>query len=171
MKIRLFTIGASLAMMAVPALAQQTYADYNHSTDFTKFHTYAWGRGPNANSISNSFLAQAAQGAVNSQLQAKGLTLVQESQNPDIIVIGSGGLKQQTTYNAWGTGGMRFGGGMATVTPETNVIGTLVIDIYDTQGKVLVWRGMASNTLNQSNSNKNNQIVTKAVQKLFKQYP
>jgi hypothetical protein len=30
---------------------------------------------------------------------------------------------------------------------------------------------MASNTLNQSNSNKNNQIVTKAVQKLFKQYP
>jgi hypothetical protein len=96
---------------------------------------------------------------------------VQESQNPDLIVIGSGGLKQQTTYNAWGTGGWRFGGGMASVTPETNVIGTLVIDIYNAKGKVLVWRGMASNTLDQGNSNKNNQIVTKAVQKLFKQYP
>jgi hypothetical protein len=171
MKIKLLGITISLLMMASPILAQQTYADYNHATDFTQFHTYAWGQGPNPNQIANSFLAQAAQSAVNSQLQAKGLTLVQESQSPDLIVIGSGGLKQQTTYNAWGTGGWRFGGGMASVTPETNVIGTLVIDIYNAKGKVLVWRGMASNTLDQGNSNKNNQIVIKAVQKLFKQYP
>jgi hypothetical protein len=60
---------------------------------------------------------------------------------------------------------------MAGVTPETNVIGTLVIDRYNAKGKVFVWRGMASNTLDQGNSDKNNQIVTKAVQKLFKQYP
>jgi Domain of unknown function (DUF4136) len=171
MKNKLFAIGAFLLIMTAPVLAQQTYADYNHSTDFTQFHTYAWGQGPNPNQIANSFLAQTAQSAVNTQLHAKGLTLVQESQNPDLIVIGSGGLKQQTTYNAWGTGGWRFGGGMATVTPDTSVIGTMVIDIYNAKGKVLVWRGMASNTLNESNSSKNNQIVTKAVQKLFKQYP
>jgi Domain of unknown function (DUF4136) len=170
MKIRLFAMSAFLLMMAAPALAQQTYVDYNHSTDFKQFHTYAWGQGPNANQIANSFLAQTAQSAVNSQLQAKGLTLVQESQNPDLIVIGSGGMKQQTSYNAWGTGGLRFGG-MASVTPQTNVIGTLVIDIYNAKGKALVWRGMASNTLNESNSNKNNQMINKAVQKLFKQYP
>jgi len=171
MKTRLLAMGAFLLMIAAPALAQQTYADYNHSTDFTQFHTYAWGQGPNPNQIANSFLAQQAQSAVNAQLQAKGLTLVQESQNPDLVVIGSGGLKQQTTYNAWSTGGWRFGGGTTTVTPETNVIGTLVIDIYSAKDKALVWRGMASNTLNMSNSSKNNQIVTKAVQKLFKQYP
>ena len=94
------------------------------------------------NKIANSFLAQTAQSAVNSQQQAKGLNLVQESQNPDLVVIGSGGLKQQTTYNAWGTGGWRFGGGMASVTPETNVIGTLVIDIYTLKERC--WSGEAS---------------------------
>jgi hypothetical protein len=146
MKTRLLTLGALFLIMVLPSLAQQAYADYNHATDFTQFHTYAWGQGPNANQIANSFLAQRAQSAVNSQLQAKGLTLVQESQNPDLIVIGSGGLKQQTTYNAWGTGGWRFGGGMASVTPETNVIGTLVIDIYNTKGKVLVWRGFVQHS-------------------------
>ncbi len=54
---------------------------------------------------------------------------------------------------------------------QTNVIGTLVVDLYSAKGKALVWRGMASNTLNESNSNKNNQMINKAVQKLFKQYP
>jgi hypothetical protein len=170
MKTRLLAIGFSLLISAAPILAQQTYADYNHTADFTQFHTYAWGESPNPNQIANSFLAQTAQTAVNTQLQAKGLTLVKETDSPDLIVIGSGGLKQQTTYNSWSTGGWRFGG-TTTVTPETNVIGTLIVDIYNAKAKALVWRGTASNTLNQSNSNKNNQIVTKAVQKLFKQYP
>lgn len=171
MKAILLTIGILLLLIARPVSAQQTYVDYNHSTDFTQFHTYAWGKGANPNQIANSFLAQTVQSAVNSQLQGKGLTLVQESQNPDLVVVESGGLKQQTSYNAWGTGGWRFGGGMASVTPETNVVGTLVIDIYHAKGKALVWRGMAADTLNESNSSKNDKIINKAVQKLFKQYP
>jgi hypothetical protein len=171
MKTKILAMIALGVTMCAPVLAQQVYADYNHSKDFTQYHTYAWGQGANPNQIANSFLAQQAQADVNSQLQGKGLTVVQESQNPDLIVIGSGGLKQQTSYNAWGTGGWRFGGGMGSITPQTNVIGTLIIDIYDAKAKALVWRGMASDTLNESNSNKNNQIVTKAVVKMFKQYP
>ena len=170
MKVRLLMIGALLSAMA-PVLAQQVYVSSNPGTNFSQYHTYAWGQGPNPNQIANSFLAQQAKSDVDAQLQGKGLKLVQESENPDLVVIGSGGLKEQTSYNAWGTGGLRFGGGMGTITPQTNVIGTLVIDIYDAKAKQLIWRGTATDTLDQTNSSKNNKTVDKAVVKMFKKYP
>ena len=171
MKTRILAACAVLFMLGAPALAQQIYVSSSPTANFSQYHTYAWGQGPNPNQIQSSFLAQEAKSQVDAQLQGKGLQLVQESQNPDLVVIGSGGLKQQTSYNAWGTGGMRWGGGMATVTPQTNTIGTLVVDIYDAKAKQLVWRGMASDTLSGTNSEKNNKIVDKAVQKMFKKYP
>jgi hypothetical protein len=160
-----------VVLLGTPAFAQQIYVNSSPTANFSQYHTYAWGQGANPNQIQSSFLAQEAKSQVDGQLQGKGMQLVTESQNPDLVVIGSGGLKQQTSYNAWGTGGMRFGGGMATVTPQTNVVGTLIIDIYDAKQKQLVWRGMASDTLNETNSEKNNKLVDKAVQKMFKKYP
>ena len=65
--------------------------------------------------------------------------LCAESQNPDIILTASGGMKQQTSYQAWGMRGI--GGGMGGITPEQNVIGTMIVDLYDAKTKSLVWRG------------------------------
>jgi hypothetical protein len=100
----------------------------------------------------------------------KGLQMVQESQNPDLIVVASGGMKQQTAYNAWGTGGWRWGGGMAEITPETFDTGTLVVDIYDASGKRMIWRGISQGTLS-TKSSKNEKEMNKAVEKLFKHFP
>ena len=58
----------------------------------------------------------------------------------------------------------------AAITPEQNVVGTLIVDIYGAKDKNLLWRGLAQNTLS-NNGNKNSQMVSKAVQKMFKQYP
>jgi len=63
-----------------------------------------------------------------------------------------------------------IGGGMGGITPEQNVIGTLVIDLYDAKNQTLVWRAIAQNTLN-NNGNKNQQMVQKAVAKMFQQWP
>ena len=170
MKIRIARCAALICLLAVGALAQTVYVDYNHGVDFTKFRTYAWGQGANPNAIQDSIMMQNAQQTINSQLTLKGLQMVQESQNPDLIVVASSGMKQETSYNAWGTGGWRFGGGMATVTPEISNIGTLIVDIYDAQGKKMVWRGIAQDTLS-SKGSKNEKKVTKAIEKMFKQYP
>ncbi|MFZ3334236.1 MAG: DUF4136 domain-containing protein, partial [Candidatus Acidiferrales bacterium] len=94
---------------------------------------------------------------------------VKESENPDVIVVGSGGLKTRTTYNAWGMRGI--GGGMGGITPEQNVVGTLIVDSYDVKAKELVWRGVAQGTLNQKNSQKNIQQLDKALARMFKKYP
>ena len=88
-------------------------------------------------------------------MQGKGLQLVPESQNPDLILTASGGLRQQTSYQAWGMRGI--GGGMGGITPEQNVIGTMIVDLYDAKTKTLIWRGIAQDTLS-TNGNKNSQI-------------
>jgi len=171
MKLRILFGLALICLVSSVAFAQSIYVDYDHSLDFSQYHTYAWGQQPNPNQIKNPFLAQEAQTQINAQLQSKGLQLVPESQNPDLIVLTSGGMKTQVYYNAWSTGGWRWGGGMGTITPEQSVIGTLVVDLYDTKAKQMAWRGTGQGTLNESKSEKNRQLVVKAVSKMFQKYP
>ncbi len=94
--------------------------------------------------------------------------MVQEGQNPDLIVTASGGERAQTSYNAWGMRG--WGGGMGSITPEQNIEATMVVSLYNAKAQELVWRGIAQDTLN-NNGNKNQEMVNKAVQKMFKQWP
>jgi hypothetical protein len=167
MKTRLVLCALSIGFISTIATGQQVSVNYNHSQSFSQFHTYAWGSN-NANQVQDSILAQVAQQDIDSALQGKGWQKVQESQNPDVIVTANGGLKQQTSYSAWGMRGI--GGGMGGITPEQNVIGTLVVDLYDAKNQSLIWRGIAQNTLN-NNGNKNQQMVQNAVTKMFKQWP
>jgi Domain of unknown function (DUF4136) len=149
------------------AVGQQISVNYNHSQSFTQYHTYAWGS-DNANKVQDSILAQVAIQNIDSALQGKGLQMVKEDQNPDVLVTANGGMKQQTSYTAMGMRGI--GGGMGSITPQQNVVGTLVVDLYDAKNKSLVWRGIAQDTLN-NKGNKNQQMVQKAVAKMFKQWP
>jgi hypothetical protein len=167
MKTRFAFCATLLCIASTITAAQQVSVNYNHSASFAQYHTYAWGSN-NANQIQNSILAQVAQQDINAAMQAKGFTMVQENQNPDVILIASGGMRQQTSYSAWGMRGI--GGGMGGITPEQNVEATMVVDLYDAKTQSLIWRGIAQNTLN-NNGNKNQQMVEKAVQKMFKQWP
>jgi hypothetical protein len=147
--------------------AQQVSVNYNHSASFTQYHTYAWGSN-NTNQIQNSILAQVAQQDIDNAMSQKGLQKVLESQNPDLILTASGGEKEQTSWNAWGMRGI--GGGMGGISPQQNVDATMIVSLYDLKEKSLVWRGIAEDTLS-NNGNKNQQLVEKAVQKMFKQWP
>jgi hypothetical protein len=154
-------------MTCIAALGQQVSVNYNHSANFAQYHTYAWGSN-NTNEIRNSILAQVAHQDINTAMQEKGLQMVQESQNPDLILTSNGGMREQTSYSAWGTRGI--GGGFGGISPEQNVDGTLIVDLYDAKTQSLVWRGIAQNTLS-NNGNKNQKNVEKAVEKMFKQWP
>ena len=167
MKTKYAVCAMLLCIASAVALGQQVSVNYNKSQSFSQYHTYAWG-GNNQNQIQNSILAQQAKSDIDNAMQGKGFQLVPESQHPDIILTASGGMKQQTSYQAWGMRGI--GGGMGGITPEQNVIGTMIVDLYDAKSQSLIWRGIAQNTLS-NNGNKNSQMVSKAVQKMFKQWP
>ena len=156
-----------LCIASAIAAGQDVSVNYNHSQSFSQFHTYAWGSN-NANQVQNSILAQVAQQEIDTALQGKGWQKVQENQNPDVILTANGGMRQQTSYSAWGMRGI--GGGMGGITPEQNVIGTLIVDLYDAKNQSLIWRGIAQGTLN-NNGNKNQQLVQKAITKMFNQWP
>ena len=167
MKTRFVLCAALVCITSVIAAGQQVSVNYNHAQSFANYHTYAWGSN-NANQVQNSILAQVAQQDINSAMQSKGLLMVEETQNPDLILTTNGGMREQTSYSAWGMRGI--GGGMGGLTPEQNVEGTLIVDLYDAKSQSLVWRGIAQNTLS-NKGNKNQQMVQKAVNKMFKQWP
>jgi len=167
MKTRLAWCALAVCLISTIARGQTVSVNYNHSQSFSGYHTYAWGSN-NANQVKDSILAQVAHQDLDTALQGKGFKLVQENENPDLIVTANGGMKEQTSYSAWGMRGI--GGGMGGITPEQNVSGTLIVDLYDAKSQSLVWRGIAQNALS-NNGGKNQQMVAKAIQKMFKQWP
>ncbi|HME34144.1 MAG TPA: DUF4136 domain-containing protein [Candidatus Sulfotelmatobacter sp.] len=167
MKTNIAICALLLCFASTVAFAQQVSVNYDHNASFAQYHTYAWGSN-NKNQIQNSILAQVAQQDINAAMQGKGLQMVQESQNPDLILVASGGDRLQTSYSAWGMRGI--GGGMGGISPEQNVEATMIVSLYDAKQQSLIWRGIAQDTLNK-NGNKNQEMVEKAVQKMFKQWP
>ena len=167
MKTKLALCAIVVGITSAVAAAQQVSVNYNHSQSFSGYHTYAWGSNNN-NQIQNSILAQVAQQDIDTALQAKGLQKVPESQKPDLILLASGGMRQQTSYNAWGMRGI--GGGMGGITPQQNVEATLIVDLHDAKSQSLVWRGIAQDTLS-NNGDKNQKMVQSAISKMFKQWP
>jgi len=71
----------------------------------------------------------------------------------------------------WGWRGW-FGGGFgdSTTTESTYKVGTLVVDLYDSNTKKLIWRGSASDTLS-SKSDRNIKNLDKGVEKMFDHFP
>jgi hypothetical protein len=78
----------------------------------------------------------------------------------------------ETFYNGFG-GGWRwrgFGDGMATTTVENQPVGTLIVDMFDSHSKQLVWRGTATDVLSDK-PEKNERKLENAVSDLFKKFP
>lgn len=76
----------------------------------------------------------------------------------------------QAFYDGFGGGWGWRGSGIATVTPQNYKAGTLVIDMYDTRTRQLLWRGTAEGTLSDK-AGKNEKSLDKAVAKMFRNFP
>ena len=70
--------------------------------------------------------------------------------------------------NTWYGGG----GGYSTTSVNTLTIGTLGLDTYDPSTKQLIWRGVATKTLDTgAKPGKRQRNMTKAIAKLLKNFP
>jgi len=170
MKMATLVMALIVAMLAgSAALAQDVSTNSMPGTDFTKYHTYKWVAIEGASHPNQIVDAQIKQ-AVDSQLALKGLTKT-DSDKADLFVGYQIAVDQEKQWNAYGMGG-RWGGGMATAQQSTISIGTLVLDMYDPSTKQLVWTGNATKSLDpSSNQEKNQKNLTKAMQKLLKNFP
>ncbi len=170
-KMTKFGIGLVLAMLACgAALAQDVSYNSMPGVDFSKFHTYKWITIEGA-SYPNQIVDAQIKSSIDSQLASKGLTKT-DSEKADLYIGYQASISQQKQWNAYGGGGLRWGGGMASAQSSTINIGTLVVDMYDPSNKQLVWTGRATKTLDpNANQEKKQKNLDKAMQKLFKNYP
>ena len=60
--------------------------------------------------------------------------------------------------------------GMATTHLETYVVGTLVIDLFDSRTRQLIWRGWSTDAL-PDDPKKQTKKLDKEIEKLFKNFP
>jgi uncharacterized protein DUF4136 len=151
--------------------AQDVHYDFVQGTDFSKFKTYRLAEIP-GNSHPNQILDGQIKQAIEMQLATKGLAKT-DNENADLVVTYQTAVNEQRQWNAYGMGGgWGWGGGMATATSSTIDIGTMVIDIYDASAQKLIWRGVATKTIDPSkNPEKNLERLNKGIAKLLKHYP
>jgi hypothetical protein len=168
-----FAVMAMLFVIAGNLSAQQVKTDYDRSADFGQYKTYSWENVKTQDPLD----VDRIKNSVNAALAAKGWTLTDSGGDASVMAIQM--TQNQQTLNTFyagfggGWGWRRFGGagfGDATTTTETYRVGTLVIDLFDTKTKKLIWRGSASDTLS-NNSNKNIKDLDKGVEKMFKNFP
>ena len=169
----MFVLIGVMFLFAGRALAQQVKTDYDRSANFAQYKTYSWEHVKTKDSLD----VDRIKNAVSAALAAKGWNQVDSSADVRIVAIEI--TRDQQTLNTFydgfggGWGWRRFGGGgfgEATTTTETYKVGTVVVDLFDTKTKQLIWRGAASNTLS-NNSGKNIKNLDKGVDKMFKHFP
>jgi hypothetical protein len=168
-----FVLMGVILLFAGKLSAAQVKTDYDRSANFGQYKTYSWAQVKTKNALD----VDRIKSAVNAALNAKGWTQVDSG--GDVSVVAMEITKNQQTLNTFydgfggGWGFRRFGGGgfgESTTTTETYRVGTLVVDLFDTKTKELIWRGNASDTLS-NNSDKNIKNMDKEVEKMFKQFP
>jgi Domain of unknown function (DUF4136) len=156
-------------LFATASFAQQVKTDYDRSADFNQYETYSWQKVQTQNPL----WVDRIKVAVNSALEAKGWTQVESGGDVSIVAMEMTQSHQtlNTYYDNFGGGwGWRGGFGDATTTESTYKVGTLVVDLFDSNTKKLIWRGSASDTLSDK-SDKNIKNLNKGVEKLFDRFP
>ena len=169
MKTRLcFTLFGVIALtMAASAFAADIRTDYDHHADFTKYKTYSWAKVDTADPLWNDRVKE----AVDRALTAKGWSQVPSGGDVSLVAVGT--TREKPTLRTFydGFDGWLWGGfADATTYVEDYTVGTLVVDMFDTNSKNLLWRGSASDVLS-GKPDKDEKKLEKAVSRMFEHFP
>ena len=176
MKLSIVFAIAILFLATTNALGQKVQVDVDKTINFSSFKTYGWAEGTVAR---NPYVSKMIVQAVESELNARGLTKTDEAPDfkvtvmaaTDVDLQGVGPTWNNVNYATWG--GYTNPAAMVTVTT-----GTLLIDLVETKNQYSVFRGVAKDTLNggrtanaEADAKKVEKQINKAVSKMFKKYP
>src|SRR5215813_3107572 len=170
-----------LLLAAVMAVAQDVRYNFDKSADFSKFKTYKWVPIKDASKVSD-LVDKQIKDAIDTELATKGLTKV-EGDDANLYIGYQPAVGEEKQFNSYSTGwgygpgwGGGWYGGMGSTTTHgsTSTIykGQLVLDMYDSANKNLVWRGVVSKTIDpKAKPEKQQKNLAKATKKLLKNYP
>jgi hypothetical protein len=165
--------------MANSALTQEIRYNFDSTADFSKFKTYKWITLKSEAPI-DKLTDDQIKASLDAGLARKGLTKV-DSDTADLFI------GYQTTEHideklasfgpgwsagpGWAAGGW-FPSGTSSRKSSLIYKGELAVDMYDPANKHLIWRGVASESLDpHAQPEKRRKNLDKAVAKLMKDYP
>lgn len=162
-------IASSVAFLSGCASQPKVTSDYDHSANFTQYHTYGFAT-ENAGQY-QTLTGKYIQSAIKQQMELRGY---QPSATPDLWVYSSTMKENKVQVNdtpvpVGRRGYAGWGGYNQSIWSYTE--GTLTVDLVDSKKKQLVWRGSASNTLNSDGQPATQTQIQQAVTALFAVYP
>ncbi len=175
----LFGAAFAASLIASPTLfGQSVSTDYDHQAQFESYHTFSFAKVQ----TDDPLYRQRLRDDISRDLQAHGLQMVPSG--GDLAITAIGGVHDKQEYNSfysglgpgfgwrgWGGWGGGWGGDGVTNTTVQNVpVGTLMVDLYDTNTHNLVFRGRATADV-KKNSEKETALVQKSVDKMFDHFP
>jgi len=180
---KIYFLAAFFLLVASSCLAQDVRYNFDKNTDFSRFKTYKWVAIKGADQT-NALVDKQIKDSLDAELAKKGLSKV-EGDNADLYIGYQTAVGQEKQFNSystdWGYGGGWYRGGwyggmggssMTSGQTSTIYTGQLAVDMYDSANKDLVWRGVASKTLDaKAKPDKQTKNLNKAVAKLLKNYP
>jgi hypothetical protein len=178
---RALGIAVVLGLVVAPAVAQKVEIDYAHDFDFDAVKTFSYVDTEESNAR-NPMMHERIVSMVKAKLISGGLT--EASADPDVLVTYHLTTEQQTTYSTtsygyggtWGGWGRygRYGYGgpsmaSSTTTAHNYLEGTLIIDLYDSTEKKMIWRGTGTVTV-KDKPEKQAQQVESILEKMGKKW-
>jgi len=163
---RLAMLFATLLVTTL-AFSREVRVDYDHHANFERYRTYSWAKVETPNSLWDERVKE----AIDRALLSKGWTPVPDGGDISIVAVGT--TKEKRTLRTFydGFDGWLWGGfADATTYEDSYEVGTLIVDMFDTRTKKLVWRGSASDVVS-SKPDKNIKELEKAVDKMFEHFP
>jgi hypothetical protein len=174
MKTRYYKIvlGLVLLLSFAGLAAAKVFSDFDPKANFSQYKTFMWIKNPH---MEDPLMADRIVNAINAELTAKGWTLVEEGGDVGVAahVATRKAHNLETFYNGFGGWGWHhWGGGMgiATTRMQTYTVGTLVVDLFDSRTKQLIFRGWATDVLPE-NPKKETKKLDKDIEKIFKDFP
>jgi hypothetical protein len=177
----LFLLSLLLLFLAKAAKAQDVDYNFDYGTNFSKYKTYKWVEIKNPERVDADTVKE-IKAALDAQLAKKGLSK-REVDPVDLYVGYELALTAQTQYHTYEDSyepGAQWDDGWAgrraskEKSPSTKIIytGELALDMYDTVHKMIVWRSVASKTIDPNASPEQRRTnIAKAAERLLKPYP
>jgi hypothetical protein len=159
------------------AIAHHVRWDYDRSVEFYKYTTFMWIKEPQ---LTNSLMNAQIINAVNAELEARGLCLVTSNEagaRADLAVSAHTLANEYPKLNffyadlAGGWGWYHYWTPTPSITVlETFEVGTLVVDLFDTQTQRVVWWTTGTETVTEK-TERDVKHLNKAIEKMFRDLP
>ena len=153
-------------LLCVSSVVAGIQVKFEEGVDFTRYRTYAWGKGtPAARPEYQEWIVA----AITRELGERGLRLATDEE-PDLLVVSVAFAKLEVVTRGNYIHLDNLGVGIITSDAVGTATGHLAIDLVDATSNKIVWRAVAEKAFSDKIS-KPQKTIDKITKKMFRAYP